>query len=216
MRRATGTLVVALLLLAAPAANAGVPAPPRVTYIHARPPGMETDPTFRAGADGETIYYVGRLDPFVRNHELGHVFDDELLNDGDRHFFTRMMGLRGPWVQAPTEVLGALQGGDRSPNEWFADWYANARLGNDPARAWVYGYADMPSARTFHQFIAAVTRVYHRRMGARATRAPHARSSRYGQDRNRRYGTGCLSGCGRARAAGARRAHRRPPTRRAR
>lgn len=48
-------------------------------------------------------------------HELGHVFDMDVMSDPARQRFEEIIGLQGPWFQ-PTL-------GDGSPTEWFADTY---------------------------------------------------------------------------------------------
>lgn len=69
---------------------------------------------------------VGGAHPFVRAHEVGHLFDSQVLTDGDRRFFQRIMGApAGPWSYVDTgEVNGYL-----SPAEWFADYYGAAAAG---------------------------------------------------------------------------------------
>ena len=48
-------------------------------------------------------------------HELGHVFDAQVLTDGERQRFRRLVGARGPW-------FGVV--GEDSPGEQFAEAYA--------------------------------------------------------------------------------------------
>jgi hypothetical protein len=57
----------------------------------------------------------------MRAHETGHLFDAEVLTDGDRRFFQRAMKAPiGPWSHAA--AYGRVEG-NISPNEWFADYY---------------------------------------------------------------------------------------------
>jgi hypothetical protein len=64
------------------------------------------------------IYVSASSKPFLRAHEMGHVFDFEVLTDGDHHWFARMFGIRGPWSDWKREV--------------FADAYANCDLRTKP------------------------------------------------------------------------------------
>jgi hypothetical protein len=153
--------LVAVALIPAGAA-AKVPAPPHAEYVYAIPEGW-TGP-FTAAAAGTTIYINPRgVDRYTLEHERGHVFDYLVLTDADRAYFTRLMRLRGPWTQQGEEVLGQWAGGGRSPDEWFADWYANARLGCGPSlgRCWTTGYAESPMwDRQFRRFLRRLDRSY--------------------------------------------------------
>jgi hypothetical protein len=138
-------------------ARHGIPSPPHVRYVYARPPGW-TGP-FTAAAAGDPIWRARHVDTFTLEHERGHVFDYELLTRADRRYLTRLMRLRGDWTLAGSWELGQWEGGARSPDEWFADWYANARMGCGPSLGycWTLGYADSPRwDRQFRRFIARV------------------------------------------------------------
>ena len=52
-------------------------------------------------------------------HEVGHVFDDEVLREIDRHRYTQMIGLRGHWYYQDED----------SPGERFAESYRRCALG---------------------------------------------------------------------------------------
>ena len=131
------TLVVAV---ASPAAiRARVPLPPRLpTVIYAPCPdnqdaagcaAVEITPDGHGGfvcadADG-CIWLADRGDRFARAHELGHIFDAQVLDDRDRARFTRLLGFRRgrPWFSDDDRA---------SPGEVFADLYAECRLNITP------------------------------------------------------------------------------------
>lgn len=122
-----------MVLLALPAAaSAGrMPRPPVLRVSADRCPD--------AGgpcASSSTIYVDGSSDRFIRAHEIGHLFDAQLLTDSDRAWFMRAMHLPGPWVQGSGWPDGAA-----SPSEWFADYYAACDTGINPNREWVASYA---------------------------------------------------------------------------
>jgi hypothetical protein len=108
-----------------------IPAAPSVNWAHnVAPPGPPDNSVAGSAAydwGSDTVYFQGNMPKFTRAHELGHALDDQALNDGDRHFFTRLMGMSGNWNQGT-----GFQGGTHSPSEIFADWYGNAAIGNDP------------------------------------------------------------------------------------
>jgi hypothetical protein len=58
-------------------------------------------------------------------HEVGHVFDHQVLNDADRANLQKIVGARtGNWY-----------GGIAGPAEFFADYYAAAAMGDRPGHA---------------------------------------------------------------------------------
>lgn len=78
----------------------------------------------------QTIYLQPDPNPFARAHETAHLFDSQVLSEGDRHYFQRLMQApAGPWNHG--EATGRVDG-LRSPNEWFADYYAAAATGMTP------------------------------------------------------------------------------------
>jgi hypothetical protein len=139
-----------------------IPAAPTVNWAHnVAPPGPAENSVGGSAAydwGSDTVYFQGNMPKFTRAHELGHALDDQELNDGDRHFFTRLMGMSGDWNQGT-----GFQGGTHSPSEIFADWYGNAAVGNDPSRAWSDAYATPPDPKTFRRFAQALDRLGHRR-----------------------------------------------------
>lgn len=156
MRLAILLALVGAALVPASASAAPVPAPPHVTYVQGKPPGWVGP--FRAAAAGDVIYLSRGVDRWTREHELGHVFDYLVLTDADRAYFTRLMRLAGPWTDGERDCDA-----ERCPDEWFADWYANARIGCGPTlgNCWETGYAESPrSDRQFVRFLARVRRAH--------------------------------------------------------
>jgi hypothetical protein len=94
------------------------------------PPGAENaGPVggYSYGDKGE-IHVLKGTDKFTLAHETGHLLDAQVLSDGDRQFFQRLLhSPTGPWNQG----TGAA-GGYHSPSEQFADYYAAAATGYDP------------------------------------------------------------------------------------
>ena len=174
MRSFVTCSVAALALLLAPAAaqakwHSAAPLPPRwPTITHAGCPGVPD-------AAGCVIDWIGpecqdangcvwlsndhgRYD---RMHELGHVFDHQVLTDVDRQRFTRMMGLGDrPWVVLSTQPDGLVRDDGDSPNESFADAYAMCTMGIDGrgggARYQLAPYYFAPTPRQYDQLCAAI------------------------------------------------------------
>jgi hypothetical protein len=125
-----------------------IPSPSRVHVVYA--PCPDTGGTC-ANTATATVYLDDRSDQFARQHELGHLADDQLLDDAERSALTPLLGAQGAWHQ----LIGAECGqGSHCPDERFADAYATCRLGLTPDRGhWEdsYGYAprnDRAQART--------------------------------------------------------------------
>ena len=101
-----------------------------------------TDPRYGAWIDPTH-------DEFDRAHELGHLFDAQVLTDEDRAWFTPRLGFHPgtPWVGAEYE---------QSPSERFADAYAACDLGlirrahirGALITTWYTQYGYRPSQRT--------------------------------------------------------------------
>lgn len=141
-----------------------VPAAPTVHYTQGVAPGDRVEQAISGGAayqpETDTIYFSGPpLTKFARGHENGHALDDQVLGDGDRHYFTRLMGLTGDWNQG----TGLTAGGLRSPNEFFADWYGNAATGSNGRTSWNDAYAPAPDPKQFRRFMQALDRLGHRK-----------------------------------------------------
>jgi hypothetical protein len=138
-----------------------VPAPPKVEYIRGLPPGTtEAELSGNASSDGAAgkIYFQGILGRSTRAHELGHLLDHQVLTDGDRQYFQRLMHApAGDW-RSGTGLLGGL----RSPSEWFADYYQASALGLDPTRQNEAAYATIGPKR-LQRFEKALDRLTTRR-----------------------------------------------------
>jgi hypothetical protein len=90
-------------------------------------------------ASPRTIYLLPQLRQprLILYHELGHVFDQLVLNGRERRRFKRILGIRR---------TGWFAGG-LPPGEWFADAYATCaahRRVRRGVRATAYGYAPRP------------------------------------------------------------------------
>lgn len=146
--RKRAVLAASLALTSAPVANAygSVPVPPLLQYQHGYGPGVTQENaagTAGYNRDTDTIYFQGKaMDPAARAHETGHAFDDQVLNDGDRRYFQRLMQApQGEWV------AGTGLSGTRSPSEWFADYYQAAAMEIDPRRESISSYAQIGPKR---------------------------------------------------------------------
>jgi hypothetical protein len=104
-----------------------------------------------AYADQGTIYLPDGSTRFMLQHELGHVFDAQHLDDGERHKIARSLGVNpdGPW-RTPDPY--------RSGMEKFADAYAACRLRMDPDHGWESSYDYYPSRRAFRRLCATIAR----------------------------------------------------------
>jgi hypothetical protein len=135
---AGSVLAVATLGLfpAVAGAQVGVPLPPRMPTMTRAPcpgepaapgcaiPGIAEGCSDPAGCVFLPSDYMRR---YNRWHELGHIFDAQVLTERDRWRFTRLLGFGGgPWLRGT-----GVHGGMRSPSEWFADAYAHCALGLD-------------------------------------------------------------------------------------
>ena len=139
-----------------------MPAPPRVQYVRGTMPGDARASEYALTTDAQRgiVYYTGKqpLTGFEKGHETGHVFDAEVLTDGDRHFFQRLM-------HAPSGAWNAgsgYEGGTSSPAEWFADYYGAAATHVNPHHTSIASYADIGPKR-LARFEAALTRLGQRR-----------------------------------------------------
>lgn len=150
-----GALAIAALAAPSPAhvAQPYLPIAPTINYAQGVAPGTPSnwDPSAEYDPGTKTVYSPGRLNRFQRGHEAGHALDFQVLNDGDRNYFTRLLGLKGPWA--------ADTFGTSSPQEVFADWYANAVVGNDGVHSWESGYAATPDPVTLRRFKQALARL---------------------------------------------------------
>lgn len=104
-----------------------------------------------------TIYLPHDPNPYARAHETGHLFDTQVLSEGDRRYFQRLMHApRGPWDHG--ETYGKVQG-EASPNEWFADYYAAAATGMTPQNGHSIGQFAEIGAKRMKRFEKAMARL---------------------------------------------------------
>lgn len=142
-----------------------LPAPPVVNVVYGQidpnlnrdghPVGAYADPA------NNTIYLPADPNKFMRGHETAHLFDHQVLTDGDRRYFQRLMHApEGPWDRgAATGQVDGL----RSPAEWFADYYGAAASGMTPQRGYaVAQFAEIGPKRMI-RFQKAMERLMRRR-----------------------------------------------------
>jgi hypothetical protein len=109
-----------------------VPAPPVVNYAYG-PVDPNLNEQSNAPVSGyadtstNTVYLPVEHSAFMKAHEVGHLFDTQILSDGDRRFFQRTMGMpAGPWDHGAAYGTADL---GQSPSEWFADYYGAIAAG---------------------------------------------------------------------------------------
>lgn len=133
-----------------------VPAPRTVNYVNGPAPGLPGDYGGDIATDASTsTIYLGSGKPgrFDRAHEIGHLLDAQVLTDGDRRYFSRLMQAPGgDWRQ------GTGPGSKVGGSEWFADYYAAAATGLDLSRENVGSYAVLGPKR-LRRFAAAMDRL---------------------------------------------------------
>jgi hypothetical protein len=106
-----------------------------------------------ADLENATVYVARGEPPFILYHELGHLYDFQDLTDGDREWFTRMLGLSGPWNQGSGPMA------QESPMERFADAYATCALGWRPDRGqWAVAYGYEPTGKRHRSICRAIAR----------------------------------------------------------
>lgn len=154
MLKAALALVLTALLASPAIATAQTPRVPQPANMTVIPAACPTGDAPACAYQDGTIYIEPGQDQFVYWHEVGHIFDAELLTVGDRNWFTRMLGLIGAWDQG-----SGLQG-LRSPKERFADAYATCALGWRPDRGpWADSYGYEPTLKRHKQICAAINRI---------------------------------------------------------
>lgn len=141
-----------LAALAVAVTLAGIPAP-SVTVVG--------DPCPAATATGictieSTIYAPANASRFAVQHEIGHAFDEQFLDDGERNALKRAMGMpiSRPWQLG----TGLTHEGLNSPSERFADLYAACRLKMDPEGLWESAYDYQPTRRSLRRACGVVRR----------------------------------------------------------
>lgn len=97
------------------------------------------------------IYLAPGASRFERQHELGHLFDAQYLDDGERNAFRRM-------IRVPMATPWFGERGQASPSEHLADMYAACRLDLDPARRWETAYDLVPTRRDFRRICRLLER----------------------------------------------------------
>jgi hypothetical protein len=144
-----GAAILVAGLFPSPVPVFRVPSPPQYVIIRvACPDGIGGSCAFHDGR----VYLARGASDFAYWHELGHVFDAELLTDGDRRWFMGRLSRRTTWWSHGP--------GDPSPFELFADAYATCALGLTPARgAWVDAYGYRPGPKRHRQICSAIGRV---------------------------------------------------------
>lgn len=127
-----------------------IPAP-NATLVRAPcPDGSGVPCTIRTT---DTVYVPAGTSRFAVQHELGHLYDEQRLDDGERAKLQRLMGLPpGPW-RAGTGLAGV-----RSPSERFADAYAACRLRLDPEGRWESAYDYQPTSRQHARMCRTIAR----------------------------------------------------------
>lgn len=131
------------------------PAPPRIRYVRGVAPGTPVGVMSPAQTDiaSGTIYYTQPLEKFDKAHEVGHVLDGEVLTDGDRQYFQKLMHApAGAWYGGSAADTGG------SAFEWFGDYYAAAAMHADPAHGQAWGYAQIGPKR-LKRFQQAIERL---------------------------------------------------------
>lgn len=122
-------------LAAYAAALSAIPAPPVAHYAYGLDPNVTTGtgakPSAYTYTDTQTVYLPDRgrnpMQRFQKAHETGHLFMNQVLTDGDRQYFSRLLHAPGQW--------GVGQGAD-DPAEVFADYYGAAASGINPAHGY--------------------------------------------------------------------------------
>jgi hypothetical protein len=127
-----------------------MPLPPRFTIHHEVCP--DYDGSCAWPETGE-IWLPPGAGRFARWHELGHIFDYQVLTDADRAWFTPQLGFPSnrPWEAANYDDESP---GFTEPAERFADAYAHCALRTVPSSIVSYGY--LPGPRTHRRVCTAI------------------------------------------------------------
>jgi hypothetical protein len=97
-------------------------------------------------------------DRFQTAHELGHAFDETMVDTGERNRFATLLGKKtAAWSASYTDPSSRLIQTPGSLSELFADAYANCFLGHvvAPDHVWEAGYGYYPTARA-HRLICGM------------------------------------------------------------
>lgn len=135
------------------------PAPPRASLVY--DPVLENAGAPSAGAyantDTMTVHALKgqEMDPVSAGHEVGHLFDVQILSDGDRRFFSRLLGTDPASWQ---NLAGGNPGGAITGTEAFSDYYTVAANGIDMRRGGYTGYVTV-DPKISRKFNAALGRL---------------------------------------------------------
>lgn len=131
---------------------AAIPSP-AATIINEPCPDITESMTTGACAypDGR-VYLPAGSTRFMREHELGHVYIEQRLDQGERSKVRRetQVPTSWPWT-APDDPY-------HSASERVADIYAACRLRLDPEHEWESSYDYYPSRRTLQKVCATIAR----------------------------------------------------------
>jgi hypothetical protein len=97
-------------------------------------------------------------DEFETMHELGHAFDETMMDAGERNRFATLLGRKqAAWSASYTDTSGRVIQTPSSLSELFADAYANCYLRHivAPGHMWEAGYGYYPRARA-HRLICGM------------------------------------------------------------
>lgn len=143
---------------------------PMPQIINAPCPGLEGEVAGCEIGVGEadqhgTVYPTGAVfttgDRFTTAHELGHAFDETLMDAAERERFSEMVWREDEvWSDTYTTDAGALVQSPDSLAEVFADAYANCRLNHvvGPGHLWEAGYDYYPTPRQHRRVCRAMVR----------------------------------------------------------
>lgn len=160
MIRLIGVLAVLTVWLA-PSAQARearlptIPLPqPMPRIVEGECPGLDD----AAGCYLGDVIYVGDIrDRFAKLHELGHAFDEAMLDPGERNRIARLMhkaNLLWTWTDVDSE--GRYVQGWGTPAEEFADAYANCRMRHMPGATVMQAGYDYYPTRRQHRLLCGV------------------------------------------------------------
>lgn len=131
-------LVFVLFVVGAHNANASMPTPPSAPVVRDVCPYAEWA---QGCVDGDTAYVKPGAGPFVYWHELGHLYDDQVLSDAHRAKYQALTNDHGEWLPDWSP--------DGSPSERFADAYAICAMHATGRRQYGMTWWDRPGDRVY-------------------------------------------------------------------
>ena len=147
----------ALVFASSAGAQSLVPAPPVVNRVVAACPGLSgSDQRPCSGAPSTVYWNPAWPDPAAWEHELGHLFDYQVLTDADRAAFQRIVGVTGAWRPGT---------GAAGPAEYFAVAYSQCALHRTVRRSNTLGYGYRTTPRR-HQAVCELIRSAYQRHAA--------------------------------------------------